>query len=119
MTKHYYSVKNWEKYQTLQHGQSAPWFKLYTSVLDDPDVIRWPLTTLATYVMLLALRSRTGENLPTDHRLLAQMLATSGNKRRHVLSAVSQLVADGFLVLTNQQNGAKNSGAEKSRAEVD
>src|SRR5438045_333928 len=69
--------------------------------------------------MLLALRSRTGENLPTDHRLLAQMLATSGNKRRHVLSAVSQLGADGFLVLSNQRNGVGNSGAEKSRAEVD
>ena len=113
----YLAIKNWEKYQVVQHGKPAPWCKLYSRLLDSTRFLRWSWTTRGVVLGLLALRTRLDRNLPGDVHVLARMLSADGRQAVDVHQAVTRLTSDGFLILTNQQNGYENSGAEKSRVE--
>lgn len=113
----YLAIRNWDKYQHLQHGAAAPWFKVYAKILDDPEILEWSLAEIGVWVLLLALRSRIGRNLPNDPGKLVRMLALSRNKRATAVRLIIQRISDGLLIPTNQQIGYESSGTAPEQTE--
>jgi hypothetical protein len=65
----YFRLKNWEKYQhprLKDHQGGAPYVRLYTNVLDDPIICSLKSEQRLTWVLLIALSGRIGEQLRYD-----------------------------------------------------
>jgi hypothetical protein len=120
----YLAIKNWEKYQADKNGKvpdgAALWCKLYNSIFDD-EFITWSPTEQLTYLLLLALRSRVGKNLPNDHQALTRMMGKSRpGEAPNTKLAITKLLARGAIYLTDQQNGAlEESRVDKEESRVD
>lgn len=103
----YLAVRNWDKYQPrLKNGHPCrEWIRLNTNLEDDRNYLRLTFFQRSLLVCIWRLRGRTGRNVPNDPEYVARALQIEPKQRHNLTRTLHELVASGFLILCNQQNG--------------
>lgn len=111
----FYRIKNWETYQSL--SRSGTWIKDYTNQEDDEDYCDLTVFQRGILQELRRLRGRLGRNLPTNVQWLVNSMSLKPQDRINAGSAIRQLLALGWLVLTDQKLNVDNSSEKESKKE--
>lgn len=69
----YLSVRNWEKYQHYKQ-RKPPWIKLYTSLIQSPDMIRYTAATRWHICGLMLLASQYDNLIPFDREWISHLI---------------------------------------------
>lgn len=116
----YLAIRNWTKFQHLDHGTAARWCKIHTSILDDPDMMTWSWSLRGVWSWLILLRSRVGHNLPSDPVILRRMLGGDPVQASVVHRSISVLESLGYIFFTcnkYEENIPEDSRTREEKSE--
>lgn len=107
--KKYLYIKNWEKYQPgYTNGKQSRWVKSWTDKPSDHEYSRLTLAERGLLADIRDLRGRLGKNPPNDANYISLACQLQRGCRTNARRLLDNLISNGFLVLTNQQNDEKN-----------
>ena len=109
------AIKNWDKYQSAK--KSCTWIKDYVEKDFDPEFSKLTVFQRGLLDMCCRLRGRQAKNLSNDPLWIVRAVSILPQERRNAISAISQLIVKGFLVLTNQQHDSLDKEKEEIRIE--
>lgn len=91
----YVRVRNWERYQVYKDGRPMKFFRVETSILDDPSFCELANDTACPVFRVMAYAARTGNKIPNDPKWLQAAL--------HLNRApnIEKMLNAGFLEIEN------------------
>jgi len=110
----YLAIKNWEIYQP-NSKRSYPWIRDYKDKDFDRDISKLTVFQRGILDMCCRLRGRLAKNLSNDPQWIVGAVSIMPQERRNAVSAIGQLIAKGFLVLTNEQDSFVSLEGKKEK----
>ncbi len=113
----YLEIKNWNRYQVLKNGRSAPWLKLYKSLQHDPFFAELRCFETGVWCKLLLYRLEIGRNLDNNLPFIARHLCP-GASRRHdagnTVKCLTMLKRFGALIETTDRGVGQTTAIGRS-----
>ena len=112
----YLAIKNWEKYQSL--SRSGRWIKDYTAQDDDLTISKLSIFQQGVLQAIRRIRGRIGSNVPNDCEYIMSAMSARLKDRPRIPRAISELIACGLLLVTNQQHDSVKTSEKEKEKEI-
>ena len=115
----HFRICNFEKYQPLRKGKTAPWIRLYASWNDDWAIGQLCDSHKGHFIGLLIVAHRTSNEIPSDTRWLKKQIQAKSNVEIEVFEKLGLIeFLDDKKISKEKKNASDKRGVEKKREEL-
>jgi len=115
----HFRICNFEKYQPLRKGKTAPWIRLYASWNNDWAIGQLVDSHKAHFTGLLLIAHATNNHIPADSRWLKTQMQASGNVKIEVFEKLGLIeFLDDKKISKEKKQSSDKRGVDKKGEEL-